>query len=399
MKAMLGVRYTILTISLSVVSAALLLNFVYFEINFAFATIDGNTLDGSPAFPIQEIIDPELDWIDMNSTRQSRHGDRSTDIEAVDYYSDSKTLKAILWLYHPFQPNQSELNEETDYGMFINADFDEATGFGGIEFKYEIGWKNASNQWTVVLEKWSPFGDAIVLQNQTIDYTNFSKKDAHYVILSLDLSAILSPERYEVVFYGDARRGGNSLADFTRKIAVPQLELMVSASPNQLELRKGEPMIVEVRVNTSQGYEPTVNLRAESQSRGLILDFTQNDTSVKSSYSFRLPSYGIATIPLTITSTEDANIGPNSIFVFANSSFPPEEFVKSSNEFLPKSVLSENIFTQASFLVDVQEKLTVIDHIGNFWDKVGEPLSFVTGIIIGHIGPWFYSKAKDRFKK
>jgi hypothetical protein len=398
-KAMREVRYTIFTISLSVVSIAVLFNFACLETISIFATMSENTLDESPAFPIQEITDPGLDWIDMNSTRKSSHGDRSTDIEVVDYYSDGKTLKAILWLYHPFQPNQSKLNEETDYGMLLDADFNKATGFGGIEYKYEIGWKNESKQWTEVLVKWSRFGDAIVLQNQTIDYANFSKKDSHYVVLSLDLSAILSPEKYDVVFYGDARRGGNSLADFTRKIAVPPLELRVTTSPNQLELRKGEPRTVEVRVNTSQGYEPTVNLMAESQSRGLLLDFTQNDTSIRSSYSFRLPSYGIATIPLTISSTEEANVGPNTIFVFANSSFPPEEFIKSSNGFLPKSVVSENIFTQSSFLVNLQEKLTAIDQIGSFWDRVGGPVSFVTGIIIGHVGPWFYGKAKERFRK
>src|SRR5919106_3850886 len=85
----------------------------------------------SPSFALEEIVDPELDWIDMTNRSEVRYGDRSTDIEVVDYYSDGKTLRAILWLYHPFQPNQSKLNQETDYGMFVDADFDESTGFGG----------------------------------------------------------------------------------------------------------------------------------------------------------------------------------------------------------------------------------------------------------------------------
>lgn len=400
LKAILRIKYIVFTISLSVISTWVLFNIVYFEFIPVYGTMDGNMLEGSPSFSIEEIIDPDLDWINMTSRNQTKEGDRSTDIEAVDYYSDGRTLNAILWLYHPFQTNQSYLNEETDYGMFIDADFDEATGFGGIEYKYEIGWDNKSKQWTKILEKWSHFGDPIVLENQSIQYTNYSKKDAHYVVLSLDLGSILSPSKYKVVFYGDTRRGGHSVADFTRLIAMPPLELTVSTSPKFLELIKGEPKTIEVRVNTSQGYEPIVNLNAKSQSEGIILDFTQNDTLIVPSYTFRIPSYGIATIPLTIRTTENANIGPNSIFIFANSSFPPEEFIEMSTNFLPESAkLSENIFTQASLLIALKAPLTILDHVGNFWDKVGAPISFVVGIIIGHIAPWVFNKTREGSKK
>jgi hypothetical protein len=53
---------------------------------------------------------------------------------------------------------------------------------------------------------------------------------------------------------------------------------------------------------------------------------------------------------------------------------------------------------QYSLLVTVREPLTLIDHIGNLWDKVGWPISFVTGIIIGHVGPWIYIKIRERWK-
>lgn len=166
-----------------------------------------------------------------------------------------------------------------------------------------------------------------------------------------------------------------------------------------MEITKGEPKTVEVRVNTSQGYEPTVNLKAESQSEGLILDFTQNDTVIKPDYTFRMPSYGIAAIPLKISSTEYANIGPISIFLNATSSFPPDPFLE-DDFLLPKSAKSsENIFTQASLLIELEAPLTIVDHIGNFWDKVGAPISFIIGIVIGHIGPWIFNKTKDSSRK
>ena len=111
-------------------------------------TITSRSIANSPSFHNQEITDPVRDWIDMKNKGYTQDGDRSTDIESVDYYSDGKTLNAILWLYHPFQVNQSNLkNEEVNYGMYIDADFNDRTGFEGIDYKFEVGWNNQSKKW------------------------------------------------------------------------------------------------------------------------------------------------------------------------------------------------------------------------------------------------------------
>ena len=49
-------------------------------------------------------------------------------------------------------------------------------------------------------------------------------------------------------------------------------------SPKSVEFRKGDQAKIEVSVNTTQGYEPTVNLIAKSQSKHLGLDFPRDDT-------------------------------------------------------------------------------------------------------------------------
>jgi hypothetical protein len=362
-----------------------------------------NVAFASPSFPNQEITDNVRDWIVTKNATQTRHGDRSTDIEAVDYHSDGNRLNAILWLYFPFQVEPNPLNEEVDYGMYIDADFDETTGWGGIEYKVETSWDNQTKKWSQVVEKWSRNGDELVLQNITIPHTQFSKKDAHYVRLSVDLDTLLSPERYKVIFYGDVRRNGVLIADLTRTAAVPPLELSLSTSPNFVEMRKGEPKTIEVKVNTTHGYEPTVDLVANTQSKYLNLHFTGNDTIIRSDYRLRIPSYGVATIPLIITSNENASVGPYSIFLFAKSSFPPEEFLKprlvkkNITSFLPASVIaSENIFTQSSLLVTLNEPLTWADNLGDLWSKVGGPFSFFAGLVTGHIGPWIFNKIRNR---
>ena len=321
----------------------------------------------SPSFSMQEIIDPDFDWIIMKNSSRAQYGDNSTDIESVEYYSDGKMLNATLWLYFPFQVNQSHLNEEVNYGMYIDADFDKRTGYYGIDYKYELHWDSLNEKWTRVIQKWSHFGNTLVLDNQTISYTNFSKKDSHYVRLSADLDAMLSPERYNVVFYAEARREGDLITDLTRTVAIPPLEVAISQTPSSVEVRRGETKTIEVKVNTSQGYEPTVNLTAGSQSDDIILDFTPDDTLAIPTFTVRIPSYGFATMPLTIRATDDATIAPVTLFIVANSSFPLEELIEPStdssiNELLPYS--NENIFSSASSLIMIREPLTLQDRLG-----------------------------------
>lgn len=319
----------LMLISIIVLSTCLLLykdKFAIAPIVYAFTS----PAAGSPSFPNHEIIDAKLDWIDMKTRNYTKGGDRSTDIESVDYFSDGKSLNATLWLYFPFKVQPRSSDENVNYGMYVDSDYDESTGYGGIDYKVEIGWNNQSKQWTKVVEKWSHFGESVVLSNQTLPYSTFSKQGAHYVQLSVDLEHMLWPKKYKVIFYGEVNRGGSYRTDFTRWVAIPPLELTVSTSPKSVELKKGEQKTIEIRINTTQGYEPTVNLEATSQSKNILFDFTHNDTKLVPVYKLRIPSYGIATIPLTISSSDYASIGPHTLFIFANSSFPLEELVKPS---------------------------------------------------------------------
>jgi hypothetical protein len=54
----------------------------------------------------------------------TKAGDHTRDIESVDYYSDGNTLGAILWLYFPVKSQPNPINEEVDYGVYIDAELD-----------------------------------------------------------------------------------------------------------------------------------------------------------------------------------------------------------------------------------------------------------------------------------
>jgi len=365
--------------------------------------------DDSSIFDDQEIIDPKLDWISLTNNSYSYSGAYYTDISSSDYYSDGKTLNVLLWINNPvpfFKPEILAKKEEIHYGMYIDSDFNDLTGYGGVDYNYELGWNNKSKEWTIVLNKWSHEGYQIVLDNKTVSYNNFSKKDAKYIQMSLELSKILSPKKYKVTFYAEVKRKGIIITDFTRTVAIPPLEINVTSTSNSIELRKGDQKTIEIQIRSTQGYEPTVNIDTKSQTNFIKSSFGHNyQLSNRSDYTLRIPSYGIATIPLTITSLDDAPTGQQTLFIFVNSSFPSEQFLKPKSyqklinndaTLVPSSVESENIFTQSSLIVTLQDPLTLIDKINDIWNKIGGALSFIMGILIGQILPWLKKWLKEK---
>ena len=398
-------RYTIITITLIIYLLFLANNI--FSINSL--TMEKKEFDDSSIFDDQEIIDPKLDWISLTNNSYSYSGAYYTDISSSDYYSDGKTLNVLLWINNPvpfFKPEILAKNEEIHYGMYIDSDFNDLTGYGGVDYNYELGWNNKSKEWTIVLNKWSHEGYQIVLDNKTVSYNNFSKKDAKYIQMSLELSKILSPKKYKVTFYAEVKRKGIIITDFTRTVAIPPLEINVTSTSNSIELRKGDQKTIEIQIRSTQGYEPTVNIDTKSQTNFIKSSFGHNyQLSNRSDYTLRIPSYGIATIPLTITSLDDAPTGQQTLFIFVNSSFPSEQFLKPKSyqklinndaTLVPSSVESENIFTQSSLIVTLQDPLTLIDKINDIWNKIGGALSFIMGILIGQILPWLKKWLKEK---
>ena len=215
-----------------------------------------------------------------------------------------------------------------------------------------------TKKWNKVIESWSPYGKTKVLYNIT-DYKNFYNKGENYVTISFDLDKILKPEKYKVLFYAEISKDEIYITDFTRWVAIPPPQLIVSTSPNSIDLIPGEKKTIEVRVNSTAGYEPTVNL------------FTQNREEIHSFLQYnrlRIPSYGMATTPLTITTSTNSSAGPYTLFIFANTTFPPEELLKTriSNTDYRSSIPIDNILTQSSMLITIKDPQPFIDQLGIF---------------------------------
>ena len=85
------------------------------------------------------------------------------------------------------------LSNDQNYCMYIDADFDKRTAFGGIDYKLEIAWNNNTKSWTKILEKWSPNGDTktIMLCHIGIssDYPDFELQSSGFNHILSDLPA------------------------------------------------------------------------------------------------------------------------------------------------------------------------------------------------------------------
>jgi hypothetical protein len=360
----------------------------------------------SPAFTRQEIRDDMTDWINMTDMQYApSKGDRFADILIVNYFSDGKSLNSTFWLFFPFKDKPAKNYAEVNYGILIDADFNNDTGVQGIDYQLEIGWHNNTQKWDKSLKEISTTGEQrtlYVIRN----YTSFFEKQKNFVQVSLDLNSVHYPTKYKVIFYAEtkkAQKNGDRISisdfsDFTRWVAIPPLELVITTSPTSLNLRPGEDKTIEVMVNSTKGYEPTVFLSTSNQSI--------SDHNVKSYFNegfgkLRIPTYGVATTPMTISASKDALPHQYTLFIFANSSFPSEDLIKvkpvisTSNMTLPRFESSQNIATESSMMVTVQEPLSGIDMISEYWNKLGAPFTFIYGIIAG-ISPWIVSKLKKR---
>jgi hypothetical protein len=350
----------------------------------------------SPSFPRQEAKDEPVDWIDMSTQERNITGNRYTDIRRVNYFSDGNTLNATLWLKAgPDRIPPSHYGNLVSYGMYIDADSNKGTGWGGVDYQMEIAWQN--QMWIRRLVEYSSLGDARVLNLQyNYPITSFSEEMGKYVLLSLDLDEMIFPDKYKVIFYAGEKEENSSTTkiDFTNWVNIPPPKFVVSTKPSSVELRPGEIETITVFVNSTTGFKPTVYLSAVNQS-GIEWKFKLDEVQI--------PSYGMESTSLQVKVSENAEIHPYILNLFANATFPSEALIKTRYQgeplsFIPQEIESENTTEQSTLMIDVQPRLTTEERMTNFWNTFGQPINFVY-VVAAAITPWIFIKVREKLRK
>jgi len=130
-----------------------------------------NEVFGSPAFPrlqLEHEVNEVLEIHNNNNVTTVNDSDPLVaimDIVAVNYFSDGKLFNATLWLSSPLFNNTGFYNKtlnntDLNYGMSIDADFNNKTGIGGADYGVIIHWNHNHKSWSEVTEEFSPYNNA-----------------------------------------------------------------------------------------------------------------------------------------------------------------------------------------------------------------------------------------------
>jgi len=299
--------------------------------------------------------------------------DPLSDIIAVDYSNDGKFLNATLWLsYPPKDKPYSDVN----YSMIIDSDNDNATGRFGIDYELEISFNNETQTWTRTLYTYPPTGDRIPLVQQTITPFFFGG-----IPLSLDLNKIRHGDFYKVAFYSESQFYGSS-KDETTTVHFPPLSISITAAQPTLTIRPGESQTIDLRVNSTGGYEPLVTFYTDPNTamrRGIETHFPFNNVSI--------PSSGTVTTPVNIAVHSYAIDGVYTLVIFANSTLEPGTY-------------HQNVTSQYPLTIRVPPPLSISERLNLFSpEAIKIPQEYLVGfyiivlsLAIPAVARWFASR-------
>lgn len=195
----------------------------------------------------------------------------------------------------------------------IDSDFNNDTGYQGIDYQVELKWNDTSKKWNRSFNEFSANGHTRNITDIVDDHKNFFNKKSGSVILDADLKPMLFPDKYRLFFYAYSLSNGNYLLDAVRWVYVPPPEFTVSTKPEILVLVPGQKKNVDVLINSTTGFQPVVRLDVENIPKGINL--TTGDTIIP------VPPYGFATTTLTLNAEQTVPAGSQTFFILANISF------------------------------------------------------------------------------
>jgi len=347
----------------------------------------------SPFFGLQDIRVQPHNWIDVYNEKYVNNGANYTDLQDISYYSDGRFLNATLWLasFNPTPPTDRNVN----YGMYIDADMNNNTGIAGVDYHVEIQWHGETKTWTKVFEQWSSSGLHRTLDIKPIKGF-FSKKGeagrGAYVLLDADLKQMLWPKRYRVLFYAEEVNNPKLfwIVSPSKWVYIPPPEFIISTSPGLVNIRAGEESTIEVEVKSTKGSDPSVHLSsANEQPYYLKLNFTYPN--------IRIPSSGIGTTQLVISTSKEAPISPYTIVISADFTLPPDQapFRLPNGQ---RTLQSQPIRNQSTVVVNVGEPLNAMDRISDFWNKLGSFINFVY-LVGGAAASWVFTRYVGKKEK
>jgi hypothetical protein len=367
-------------------------------------------LASSPSFPRQVEVEPPHDWRYFPLTPHSNCTAIGKSVQiphmvGASYFSDGNTLNATIWLSGPFQKVPFPLIRSPTYSMDIGIVQSYNTNVK-VDYADMIQWDGLSSTWTRTIQEFLANSTRTLLHDN--NYTSFDNTGNNgHVNFSLDLRKVSSPTQYFVVFLAlDAiLQGGNScgLVDVIgHQIYIPPPDFRISVVPNPTELTQGEERTLELRVNSSTLVKPLFSISKVNAPPGLEISINPNRTYI--------PPEGIATSFVKVKATDNVDLGPKTIALYPNVSFPVTIDVTSlvqafsskvigkqspNNSMLNVNNISSSINPRPAYFSVIVKSYPFQEQFKDFWNAYGG----VIGLIGGGFAAGFSALIIDRFNR
>jgi hypothetical protein len=163
----------------------------------------------------------------------------------------------------------------------------------------------------------------------------------------------------------------------------------MSTSPDTLDITAGDKGTIELNVNSTTGFQPTVYLNIPYLPANIEVEYENGNKTLK------MPIYNVAKSSLVINSAANMKPGLHTIDVFGNVVFQPQYFKPPFSD-SPIIINPENITTKTSFTVKVQKALEPLEKVQQMWNQIGGVFSFIYVPAVAIVG-WILTKhAKKR---
>src|SRR5215210_6155767 len=212
----------------------------------------------SPAFDQVLISDKEIsnqrnDWVQTYGNDSTHLMSDYTNLLAVDYHSDGKTLDTTFWLASNLENASiySQPLKKIRYGMLIAiVSLPQNSGYNGANYNFYI--EAVNGKWSEYLYQLSSTGTHALIESK-INYTeSFGGPTIGpgYVKLRLDLNSIKSPSNYGLSFYTAESFKSSEVRDFTSWVAVPPATIDILTHPENIVIRQGEKHLIPAEIDT-----------------------------------------------------------------------------------------------------------------------------------------------------
>ena len=293
--------------------------------------------------------------------------------------------------------------EKLRYGMYIDSDSNNKTGaFGdaGIDYTYDIDMLKSDLNWSKTIQEWSSQTSGRMLEVEMNHPVRFDDSfgGEGFVTLSMDLGLMGFPDNYKVIFYAiiedtDSNRVFK-VGDYTKWALIPPPKMEISGSPNPTEIRRGDQTTIQILIKSTTQFEAQTKIGVDNGPLGNItlnstlFPFIETSVGV-SSLPFKVPPFGVVSIPVNVKIPGGTDIRPYTIPLQIDSSFPAELFVAEqfTNTTPSQSKLSDRIPTSEAIKLNETLDLTItVQKEVGLWDQAVlfiKDWGLIIGLIVG----------------